>query len=275
MWHDSLLCVTWLIVMCDMTPSYTWHDSFICVTWLIVMSDMTPSYMWHDSFICVTWLLHTCDKTRDHMTRDDSRWSAVSPRVMSVRCHSSAMSQKDDGTACEVPCHSDTALQTPFRRLFVVGVGVRESVYMRDLTHLYMWYDSFICVTWLIHMWDMTHSYVWHASISLTWCVCAISSAYSLAEYSLFYRALLQKRPIILRSLLIALYMCTWVHIYVPTCTYTYTYIYIPTCTCTYTYLYTHMHIYIYIYIYPHAHIHIHIYVRTYIHMYIYGCIYM
>jgi len=35
-----------------------WHDSFICVTWLIHMCDMTPSYVWHDSFICVTWLLH-------------------------------------------------------------------------------------------------------------------------------------------------------------------------------------------------------------------------
>jgi len=32
------------------------------------------------------------------------------------------------------------------------------------MTHLYVWHDSFICVTWLIHMCDMTHSYVWHDS---------------------------------------------------------------------------------------------------------------
>ena len=51
-WHDSFICVTWLIHMCDMTHSYVWHDSFICVTWLIHMCDMTHSYVWHDSFTC-------------------------------------------------------------------------------------------------------------------------------------------------------------------------------------------------------------------------------
>jgi len=37
--------------MCDMTHSYVWHDSSICVTWLIHMYDMTHSYVWHDSSI--------------------------------------------------------------------------------------------------------------------------------------------------------------------------------------------------------------------------------
>jgi len=31
------------IHMCDMTHSSVWHDSFICVTWLIYMGDMTHS----------------------------------------------------------------------------------------------------------------------------------------------------------------------------------------------------------------------------------------
>ena len=46
------------------------------------------------------------------------------------------------------------------------------------MTHSYVWYDSFICVTWLIHMtWliymcDMTHLYVWHDSfICVTWLI--------------------------------------------------------------------------------------------------------
>ena len=63
-WHDSLICVTWLIYMCDMTHSYVWHDSFICVTWLIHMCDMTHSGVWPDSFICVAWVVdfvtHSC-----------------------------------------------------------------------------------------------------------------------------------------------------------------------------------------------------------------------
>ena len=38
---------------------------------------------------------------------------------------------------------------------------------MCDMTHSYVWHDSFICVTWLIHMCDMTH-YVWR---DLSMCV--------------------------------------------------------------------------------------------------------
>jgi len=32
--------------------------------------------------------------------------------------------------------------------------------YINGPPHSYVWHDSFICVTWLIHMCDMTHSYV-------------------------------------------------------------------------------------------------------------------
>jgi len=54
-WCESLQCVAWIIVMCDMIRWHVWHDSFQCVTWLIHMCDMTHSYVWHDSFIGVTW----------------------------------------------------------------------------------------------------------------------------------------------------------------------------------------------------------------------------
>jgi len=49
MWHDSCICVTWLISKRDMIYSYTWHESFIRVTRL---------------FLCVTWCIHVCDMTR-------------------------------------------------------------------------------------------------------------------------------------------------------------------------------------------------------------------
>ena len=50
-----------------MSYSYVCHDSFMCVTWLIHMCDMTHSCVWHDSFICVTWLIHVCDMTHSYM----------------------------------------------------------------------------------------------------------------------------------------------------------------------------------------------------------------
>jgi len=114
-------------------------------------------------------------------------------------------------------------------------------ILMFDVTHSYIWRDLFICVTWFLHMSDMPHSYVWHDQfIYGTWLIhgrpsnmnasrctyecdmlhiwnimyCtyqydvgwlrsvgSIKSHVSFAEYRLFYRALLQKRPIILSIL--------------------------------------------------------------------------
>jgi len=71
-WHDSLICVTWLIHMCDMTHSYVWRDSFICVTWLIHTCNVTHYYVWHDSFIRVTWLIHTFVMTHSYVWHDSS-----------------------------------------------------------------------------------------------------------------------------------------------------------------------------------------------------------
>jgi len=42
-WHDSFICVTWLIHMCDMTHSYVRQEFFTCVTWLITSSLMSHS----------------------------------------------------------------------------------------------------------------------------------------------------------------------------------------------------------------------------------------
>ena len=43
---------------------------------------------------------------------------------------------------------------------------------MCDMTHSYVWHDSFVCVTWHIRMCDMTHSYVWHDSLTcVTWLI--------------------------------------------------------------------------------------------------------
>ena len=74
-WHDSFVCVTWLIGICDMTQLYAWHVSFVCVTWPVHMRDMTRSYVdvtlsyvWRASLICVTWPFHVCDMNYSSVT---------------------------------------------------------------------------------------------------------------------------------------------------------------------------------------------------------------
>jgi len=116
-------CVTWLIHMCDVTPSYVWRDSFICVTWLIHIYDMAHLYTCihmydatrvhgvHVSFFCVTWLSHVCDLTHSYAWHD----------------------------------------------LFMCFTWL---IHMCDMPHSFLWRASFIRVTWLIHACDMAHSHM-------------------------------------------------------------------------------------------------------------------
>ena len=106
MWHDTFICVTWLMYMCDTTHSHAWHDAFIRVTWFVMcdmthagrydchFDEMTRSYVWHDSFIHsfirviwlirVTWLIPTCGMT--HAGRCDFRFVKNSSKAWLVIC---------------------------------------------------------------------------------------------------------------------------------------------------------------------------------------------
>jgi len=128
--------------MRDMTHSYVWHDSFICVIWHIHMCDMTHSYVWHDSFICVTWPIHMCDMTHS-----------------SFKCHSTSFK-----------FHS--TLWVSFQWHDTHKIFPRKETTLCDITHSYVWPDSFVGVTRLIHMSEVTHSYVCHDSfICVTWLI--------------------------------------------------------------------------------------------------------
>jgi len=54
-------------------------------------------------------------------------------------------------------------------------------IHVCALTHLYVWHDSFICVTWFVHMCDIVHSYSSHdAFMCVTWLIhtCDLTCAY-------------------------------------------------------------------------------------------------
>jgi len=180
-WHDSVICVTWLIHMCDMTHSYVWRDSFICVTWHIHMCDTTHSCVWHDPFICVTRLNHhMCGMTPSSHVWNDT--SIILPFI----CVTWFIHECDT-----------THLSHVWHDSFITWVA--WLIHMCDMTHSYVWHDSFvsrvarlfyemhlawlihhitthhicdthpwhcchvsfICDTWLFRTCGMTHSYMW------------------------------------------------------------------------------------------------------------------
>jgi len=193
-WHDVFICVIWLIHMCDMTRSYTcrfpltgrqmWHvsfmyvhDSFICVTWLSHMCDMIQSYVWHDSFICVTWLIHTCDMTHSYVIQRDMRHTAVPPTIYSYVSYDSFIRV---ARAFVRPTwlirmwdvwhdHSYVKIHLTWILLHYL---IRGALIHMCICVTYVWHDSFVCLTWLIHRGDMTHSHVRHDSfICETWLI--------------------------------------------------------------------------------------------------------
>jgi len=134
-----------------------WHDSFICVTWLIHMYDiftaqhhmsaMTPPYLSHDSFICVTWLIHMCAMTHSYVCHD----SFMCAMTYSYVWHASHLNVKS--STIFIAQHQ---IQTRTH-------GSRTCVYVRVM-----------CVTWLIHMCALT-CHVCVVCLSVCTDVCGVS----------------------------------------------------------------------------------------------------
>jgi len=180
-WHDSFICVTRLIHMCDTTHSYAWHDSFIFVTWLIHMCDTTYSYVWHVSFIRVTEPEFRKDDRPSSCHSSYDSFTYVTRRIhMCDMTHSYVRHNYDSGmTADQVAAYNNREETRDFLRRLMVFL-----IHICDMTHSYVWHDplrlnclqrpeetrdffcgvswynSLICVTWLISICDMTHSYV-------------------------------------------------------------------------------------------------------------------
>ena len=155
-WQQCFICVTWLIHMCDMTPSCVCNDSFGCVTWLIHMCDMTHSYVRHDQFVCVTWL-YTCVATDSYVWYDsflrqhDSSLCLFCSSLFFVSPH-----PWHESFLCATWCgfiHTLTIWHNP----------------IRDMKYSSAKPDIFLCMTWHIPLWlnpnPMNHFYAQHDAV--------------------------------------------------------------------------------------------------------------
>jgi len=168
---NSFLHLAWFIRTCDVTHPYAGHNSFIRVTWLIHTCDMTRSFTRQDSFTCVTWLIYSRHTTTHacmrHVTRRVDKscllcmYTHVIQYVLQWLLHIQLLSAPrhqcvlhDNAWASRV-C---TRVRIIFskRPKFNYRKRTKEGSVAR--------HDSVIRVTWLMHTCDMTHLFVWHAS---------------------------------------------------------------------------------------------------------------
>jgi len=137
----SLKCVTCLVHTCDVTQ-YTWHVSFIDVcSDMIHVCDMTHSFKCAPGDICSKCqrLTHTCDISRSYMQRHASyMWHVSCIHMCSDMIYVRDMTH---------PCMCATNdICSKYQR------PTLKCIHVCGVTHAYMWHDSLIVMTWLIHV---------------------------------------------------------------------------------------------------------------------------
>jgi len=156
-WHDSFICVTWLIHMCvtwnsqchalhlkvcEMARSYVCHDSFICVRldcFILVWCD-SFIYVWHDSLICVWHTRHNHAPLL--MGRRVLQRVAMCCSVLI--CLAACCSVLQRAATC---CSVCVIVLYCVRATLPLGQGVWHD------WSIYVWHDRFnMWVIWLIHM---------------------------------------------------------------------------------------------------------------------------
>jgi len=161
--HVTLMnasCHTYGWVMSHIWMSHVTHES--CHTYEWVMSHVTHMHMGHESS-CHTY-----------------GWARI--RFLSQKDYESHRDMRQDCFGCTTWIEYERVevsfAKEPYKRADILQkrpshvTRMYASCRTCDMTHVYVWHDSFIHVTWLIHMCDMTHSYMWHDSyVCVTWII--------------------------------------------------------------------------------------------------------
>jgi len=194
--HEYIMSVTWLLYMCDMTHSYVWRDEFIRGIWpnhgvtrIHRIRAMTPSYVRQSLFTihtCICYVCRTYEGVMAHI-----RWIRVTPwlvrmceewitinyshTIHTLFTHASVMHAfcvyvqvcASVGVkiyyGCLCACVCLRACVCLSHDSFLLAMGLiqgemqRGHLCMCAMTHLYVWHDSCVSLTWLICTCDMTH----------------------------------------------------------------------------------------------------------------------
>jgi len=206
-WHDSCMCVTWLILhvrhipVMSTTRLYVRHDSFMCDTNRNVRGT-NHSYVWHEWFICVPWLDTSCVTRMNterhslcvwndsiiHITRIMQMCAVTQYVTFTMPSYMRHTSHIYNETL--VMCVTWLIHITWLLHMCAVTQCITYTMplYVRHTSHiynettaervihpmLYVWHDTFVCVPWLTLsvcqiMSGMTHLYACSDSI----CMCA------------------------------------------------------------------------------------------------------
>jgi len=118
------------------------HNSFICVTPLVLMCDTTHLYVRHNSFICGIWLIHMCDMTHPH---GSSNPVCVCHNSMCAMTHS--LTHPHGSSNPVGVCHNSMCAIT------LCAMTYSFKTVHQDALTFHVWYD-------IIAMCDMTQSIV-------------------------------------------------------------------------------------------------------------------
>ena len=175
MWHDSCICVTWLIRMCDVR-AFIWGERLIrmfdstfsnqlfilcmtlrlrIMTFFSLTRDMTLAYAWHDLFVCVMCLVlygandrFVCLTVHLQMGCSSFVWRYVFGLVVNV--FGICMFVRVGEYVCV--CASQLIRMSCSCHTYELCATLR--LHVCYVTHAYVRHNSFIQIC------DMTHSHV-------------------------------------------------------------------------------------------------------------------